>query len=104
MSPTTDNGYISQLVVGASLDAIPSSVSGGSETTGLCDSLYGSSDTVCVVARSCGHSDTSGGVAGVVSAYDSSYKAAYRGSRLAFHGSIVDETDTTLFKNISITN
>jgi len=81
--------YATKFVLGDDLDVIPApGTSGGSDSQGYCDGQYLSTSASRVVARSCGSADALGGVA-FANAYDgSSNTHAYRGSRLAFTGTI----------------
>lgn len=79
----------------------------GSSSVGYCDYQWwpGSTSSSSRVAyRSGDSSDTEGGVAYVEAAYSGSFSSVSYGSRIAFRGSLVEETDVETFKAITITN
>lgn len=78
-----------------------------SDTVGYCDCQYLSGSTSSndrVLRRSCFNSKTDGGVAYADSSYSDSDSGIGYGSRLAFRGSLVEETDVEAFKALSVTN
>lgn len=79
-----------------------------SDTVGYCDYQWwpGSTNSTDprVMWRSYSHSVTNGGVACAGANRKASYTSAGYGSRLAFRGSLVEETDVETFKAITITN
>ena len=81
--------YPSKFVLNDDLDVIGASgQTGGSDSTGYCDGQYIANQSSSVVARSCTYADAEGGVAFVGAGSNSSYTGTYRGSRLAFTGTI----------------
>ena len=79
----------------------------GSDMVGYCDYQWwpGSTNSGArVVQRSSNFSYTNGGVACTVANSTASNKHASGGSRLAFRGSLIEETDVETFKAIAITN
>ena len=79
----------------------------GSDQVGYCDFQWLEVSTGSypgVIRRSNNLSNGNGGVAHAMSESDSSDAFSDAGSRLAFRGSIVEETDVTAFKAITITN
>lgn len=93
----TSDGFISKVHVGDDLDMAPSDA-GSSATTGFCDHYWQSSSNALVLARSCSASSTYGGVAYANAYYDASHSDAVYGSRLAFHGGVIEEDDVTAYK------
>ena len=78
-----------------------------SNTTGYCDFQFWSGSTNSiprVVYRSYSYSGKDGGVAFAVVDNMTAYDYSGYGSRLAFRGSLVEETDVETFKAITITN
>lgn len=81
--------YPSKFIIGDDLDVIAAAgQSGGSDSQGYCDGQYYTSSSSRVVARSCLHANSLGGVAYVYAFRDSSYAYTDVGSRLAFTGVI----------------
>ena len=79
----------------------------GSDRIGYCDYQVwpGSTDSSPrVMLRSGSHSDRNGGVALAAALNSNSVTYMYYGSRLAFRGSLIEETDVETFKAITITN
>ena len=79
----------------------------GSYNVGYCDYQWwpGSTDSEPrVVRRSSVSSYTDAGVAFAGADYTASYTKSYGGSRLAFRGSLIEETNVETFKAIAITN
>lgn len=79
----------------------------GSGTVGYCDYQWWPGSTNSeprVVRRSYNNSFKEGGVAYAYASYTASYASSAGGSRLAFRGSLVEETDVEAFKAITITN
>lgn len=79
----------------------------GSSSVGYCDYQWwpGSTSSSSRVAyRSGDSSNTEGGVAYAEAAYSGSFSSVSYGSRIAFRGSLVEETDVETFKAIPITN
>ncbi len=99
----TRNSYITKLMFGEGCDMIPTAAS-GSNSTGFCDDYTGSSSSACAVLRSGSYSFVDGGVAYVDAHYGSTYTGTFSGSRLAFRGTCIIESDSTTFKAIEITN
>ena len=109
--PIFDYGgkYPKKMKFGRYLDLIATTddPKNGSDTVGYCDYQWwpGSTNSEArVVRRSYNRSYTGGGVA-CAGAHDAaSYAYSGNGSRLAFRGSLVEETDVETFKAITITN
>ena len=79
----------------------------GSDTVGYCDYQWWPGSTNSeprVVRRSGNNLNASGGVAFAVANNAASNTGSSYGSRLAFRGSLVEETDVETFKAITITN
>ena len=109
--PIFDYGgkYPKKMKFGRYLDLIATTddPKNGSDTVGYCDyQLWpGSTNSKArVVRRSDGGSNTYGGVACAVAGNTASGTYSDGGSRLAFRGSLVEETDVETFKAIAITN
>lgn len=98
------DGWITNVAAeaGPHFDMIPTGV-GGSETTHYSD-YYTQSAGSRVLARSYHSSNTSGGVACTFADHDSSSADSYLGSRLAFRGEIIEESNVEAFKALPITN
>ena len=100
----TQSGYISQLLFGAYGDLVPTGVA-GTASSGYCDYYYYASGL-----RGLSRSDygpyTYGGVAVVNANLGASFAGWGRGSRLSFHGNVVDvemngqANPVTYFKSI----
>ena len=100
----TQSGYISQLLFGAYGDLVPTGVA-GTASSGYCDYYYYASG-LRGLFRSYVGTDTGGGVA-CVDAYAGASSARWGGgSRLSFHGNVVDvemngqANPVTYFKSI----
>ena len=91
--------------IGKYLD-MSSDVSGsGSDTTYYCDYNYGPVDASRVARRSCSSANTVGGVSFAFANDGASYTHADYGSRLAFRGTCIEETDPSIFASIqNLTN
>ena len=79
----------------------------GSGTVGYCDHQWWPGSTLSssrAMQRSGSYSNANGGVACVGSSYTASNGYSSDGSRLAFRGSLIEETDVETFKAITITN
>ena len=79
----------------------------GSGTVGYCDYQWWPGSTLSssrAMQRSGSYSNANGGVACVGSSYTASSTDSSDGSRLAFRGSLIEETDVAAFKAITITN
>ena len=79
----------------------------GSYNVGYCDYQWWPGSTSSeprVVRRSSVSSYTDNGVAFAGANYTASYTNSYGGSRLAFRGSLIEETNVETFKAIAITN
>ena len=100
----TQSGYISQLLFGAYGDLVPTGVA-GTASSGYCDYYYYASGLRCL-GRSRYGTSAYGGVAYVDAAVGASYAYWYGGSRLSFHGNVVDvemngqANPVTYFKSI----
>ena len=100
----TQSGYISQMVFGPYGDLVPNGVA-GTASTGFCDYYYYASGLQGLF-RSFHGTSPYGGVSCVHAYYDASYAYWSRGSRLSFHGNVVDVEKTgqanpvTYFKSI----
>ncbi len=94
----TSGGYITSMKfeAGGSVDMVPTAI-GGSASTYYADYADLNTSSSRVVARSYHSTNTYGGVGCVYTRNDSSYTAAYIGSRLAFHGSLT-RLDPDVFK------
>lgn len=85
------NNCIKKMLLSENLDMIPTEVvSDSNYTTYYCDRYYQSADNSRVVRRSSYSANANGGVASVDANNDASVTYAYRGSRLAFNGTIVE--------------
>ena len=109
--PVFDYGgyYPKKMKFGRYLDLIATTddPKNGSDTVGYCDYQWwpGSTNSKTrVVLRSYNISNTNGGVACANAYNTASYTYSVGGSRLAFRGSLVEETDVETFKAITITN
>ena len=109
--PVFDYGgyYPKKMKFGRYLDLIATTddPKNGSDTVGYCDYQWWPRSTnskARVVRRSSSNSYSSGGVAYAGADYTASGTNSYLGSRLAFRGSLVEETDVETFKAIAITN
>lgn len=91
--------YPTVMVFGEHLDLVmkPNTTS-GTTSTGFCDSQYFSGSLNQVVLRSFSYSDAGGGVAYLSANGSDSYPNSYRGSRLAFRGTIIEEKNIETFK------
>lgn len=101
--------YPKKMKFGRYLDliAITDDPKNGSNNVGYCDKQWWSGSTNSgprVMRRSGGYSDTDGGVAYAHAENTASYEHQSFCSRLAFRGSLVEETDVEAFKAITITN
>ena len=86
----SSNSWIQKIKFGEYFDMLPTTVSSSaSATAGFCDYYYQSSGSL-VFARSHSGPDTFGGVACVLASFAASNTFTYRGSRLAFSGTIVE--------------
>ena len=100
----TQSGYISQLLFGAYGDLVPTGVA-GTASSGYCDYYYYASG-LQGLGRSGDGASASGGVACVGAGGGASHADWYRGSRLSFHGNVVDvemngqANPVTYFKSI----
>ena len=100
----TQSGYISQLLFGAYGDLVPTGVA-GTASSGYCDYYYYASGLRGLI-RSFNGTVTNGGVAYVVAYYGASAASWSGGSRLSFHGNVVDvemngqANPVTYFKSI----
>lgn len=109
--PILDYGgyYPKKMKFGRYLDLIATTddPKNGSDTVGYCDYQWwpgSTSSNPRVVRRSNNSSNTSGGVAYAGAVNTASGTSSNYGSRLAFRGSLVEETDVETFKAITITN
>lgn len=109
--PVFDYGgyYPKKMKFGRYLDLIATTddPKNGSDTVGYCDYQWwpGSTNSKArVVRRSFSSSNTDGGVACANAVNTASITSSNYGSRLAFRGSLVEETDVETFKAIAITN
>lgn len=109
--PVFDYGgyYPKKMKFGRYLDLIATTddPKNGSDTVGYCDYQWwpGSTNSGArVVRRSYYYSGSYGGVACAYASYTASFAVSAVGSRLAFRGSLVEETDVETFKAIAITN
>lgn len=93
----SSDGYISKMLFGDKCDLIPTR-SSGSSTSGFCDYYSKTSAMARVVLRSCGYSNTVGGVACVSLDYDATSTSTSYGSRLAFRGQIEETESVAAFK------
>lgn len=93
----TSSGYISKVSVGENLDMVPIDV-GASKTTGFCEyySEEENKNNPFVMMR--------GGLSYALFNCDASFNSSSRGSRLAFRGDIIVESDVQTFRSIPITN
>ena len=101
--------YPKKMKFGRYLDLIATTddPNNGSSTVGYCDyQLWpgSTSSNPRVVMRSYINSHSFGGVACAVASSTASDTYSHYGSRLAFRGSLVEETDVETFKAIAITN
>ena len=102
-------GYPKKMKFGRYLDLIvtPDDPKNGSDTVGYCDYQWWSGSTKSfprVLRRSGDKSYKDGGVACSSAGSKASDAYSYDGSRLAFRGSLIEETDVAAFKAITITN
>lgn len=88
-----------RMLLGEHFDLIAKEI-GASDSTGYCDDYYISNQVGRVVYRSYYSAYSKGGVASARANLDSSSPYTYFGSRLAFHGNTVIETDVATFKAI----
>ena len=109
--PVFDYGgyYPKKMKFGRYLDLIATAddPKNGSDTVGYCDYQWwpGSTNSKArVVRRSFSNSYAVGGVACAYADFTASNTGSSYGSRLAFRGSLVEETDVETFKAIAITN
>ena len=109
--PIFDYGgyYPKKMKFGRYLDLIATTddPKNSSDTVGYCDYQVwpGSTNSKArVVQRSCSGVVTYGGVACAAAGNDDSTYLYFYGSRLAFRGSLIEETDVETFKAITITN
>lgn len=96
----SSRNYITKMMFGDCCDLIPTEAS-GSSTTGFCDYYYCSSSSSCVVRRSSFNADANGGVACAVASCDASSSYTDCGSRLAFRGQCIEETNVSTFKSLT---
>lgn len=78
-----------------------------SDTVGYCDYQWWPGSTIAeprVMVRSFSHSYTIGGIAYASASYKASVMVSDHTSRLAFRGSLIEETNVETFKAIPITN
>ena len=109
--PVFDYGgyYPKKMKFGRYLDLIATTddPKNGSDTVGYCDYQWWPGSTNPgdrVVRRSHNSSHTNGGVAYAYAGNTASHTGSSSGSRLAFRGSLIEETDVETFKAIAITN
>ena len=91
-------GYTLKMHIGEHLDLVPTLFS-GSATTGYCDNGTGKY-TNRVLSRSGYSNDTSNGIARLDSD-GTTTKYSYHSCRLAFRGTIIEETDPAVFKSLT---
>lgn len=100
----TQSGYISQLLFGAYGDLVPTGVA-GTASSGYCDYYYYASGLRGLLRSRTG-TVSNGGVAYVDASGGASYANGSWGSRLSFHGNVVDvemngqANPVTYFKSI----
>lgn len=99
----TGAGFITKLKIGARCDMIPTSISGGSESTYFCDYFSGknSYDNTYLVTRGGGNFPQG---AGIVSCEVGNIKTAlayFAGTRLVYKGEVEIINDPAVFKTIS---
>lgn len=96
---STGTEYITRMAFQDSdiFDLVPTAL-GGSSSTHFCDFNYGSTDSGRVLDRASCNTITNGGVSYASTSNDSSSTYANIGSRLAFHGTATEITDTEEFK------
>ena len=100
----TQSGYISQLLFGAYGDLVPTGVA-GTASSGYCDYYYYASG-LRGLYRSVSGTSPNGGVACVIANVGASHALWHGGSRLSFHGNVVDvemngqANPVTYFKSI----
>ena len=104
-----DGYYPKKMKFGRYLDLIATTddPKNGSDTVGYCDYQWwpgSTSSNPRVVRRSYVGSNAYGGVACAYASSTASGAGSVNGSRLAFRGSLVEETDVETFKAIAITN
>ena len=86
--------------IGKYLDMSSDVSDSGSDTTYYCDQNYGPDGASRVARRSLNSADTHGGVSYANAYYDASSTDANGGSRLAFRGTCIEETDLSIFASI----
>ena len=100
ISAGTNSGWITKISIGEHLDITPVEV-GDSSTAGLCDYYDTAFDNnLGIQIGGSATIDANAGFAYVASYASVGYAAAAIGSRLAFRGNIIKETDTTTFKSL----
>lgn len=87
--------------IGKYLDMSSDTESEGTSATYYCDQNRGPSDASRVAARSCSHKYSNCGVSYAYSNQGSSETSSTYGSRLAFRGTCIEETNVSTFESIT---
>ena len=91
--------------IGKYLDMSSDVSSSGSDTTYYCDYNCGPGGASGVAGRSCYSADTNGGVSFASALFGASFKHTYCGSRIAFRGTCIEESNVSAFESIeNLTN
>ena len=101
----TNLTYGTHYKIGKYLDMSSDIISSGSDTTYYCDYNYGPGGAARVARRSYFYAGTRGGVSCADVYNDTSYTDANCGSRIAFRGTCIEETNVSTFESIeNLTN
>jgi hypothetical protein len=98
-SLTIQTGYIERLSIGEHLDAIPT-MKGGGENCSYCD-YYFSGVENCASTRGGNNVYGETGICAFNTSVGKTYSDSTYSSRLAFRGNIIEEKDSSVFKNIT---
>lgn len=93
------NFYPNKLKFGKYCDLAGTATS-GSDTTGYCDRQYCSTHSGFIASRSLSENDTRGGIAYIGASTDPAGALTWGGSRLAFRGTVIIESDVQTFKSL----
>ena len=97
----TNLTYGTHYKIGKYLDMSSDIISSGSDTTYYCDYNYGPGGASRVAGRSSDYADTSGGVSYAYANHNASYTYSNCGSRIAFRGTCIEETNVSTFESIT---
>lgn len=96
---SSSNMFITKMLWGEHCDLIPTAT-GGSATTSYCELYWGSKNVNQIAMRSGSNNIDQGGVCFIYVAFGPNHLDGTMGSRLAFRGQCVEETNPATFKSL----